>query len=298
MSRPRDFIGLVDLTNREIAVVAWLLAFSLWALLLPGVRASLWSALRIAAGPKLAIPLLLFLLYFGAVVAVGAAVGIWNASLVKDTIAWFVVAGFVMFGRFPKVGQPRFIRNTLLATIAVPELIQFFLGTVSFPLFAELVIVPIAALLAGMSVVVRMPEQRAAKPVVDGMTATFGLGLLAGTLVLLFTGWSSLDHQHLLVAFYLPIWLTAALIPFVLALGVISAYEQTFITLDFMNAERRRLSLRAKVAVVLGIGFRLNMLRRFAWSKRQEMFKARSYREARQIVRAFRQEDRERSRDK
>lgn len=281
-------IESVELTNREIAVLAWLMGFGLWVLTMSGVRHSLLGVLRAVAHPKLAIPLVLFLGYFGLAVAAGAAVGVWRVSLLTDTVAWFTVAGLVTFGRFSEVGQPRFMRDTLLATIAIPEIVQFVFGTVTFSLIVELAIIPIAFMLGGLAVVVeRMPEHRSARPVVGSLSATFGLALLGGTTVQLVTTWSSLDYRELILSFYLPIWLTVASIPFVFGLAVYSAYEQAFTTLDFCNAERRPVSVRAKLAVVLGFRLRLNAVRQFAWSKRQELYRARSFGEARGVVQSF-----------
>jgi len=218
----------MELNNREIAVIAWLLAIFLFVMVRwPDVRRSLVGVLAIALGPKLAIPLLLFALYFIGVVFVASRIGMWGVPLLKDTLVWFCIAGLALFGKFLQTGKPRFTRSTLLATIALPEVIAFTLGLVSFALIVELAFLPIVTVLALLSAVAALnKEHQKVKSAVDWTLAIVGVTLLGLTLWQLVSSLPSIDWEHVALTFYLPIWLTAAALPFVYALGKYAQWEQ------------------------------------------------------------------------
>lgn len=108
------------LTNREIAVLAWLTFGLVWAMTQPKIRISLGRVALAALTPKIAAPVTVFVLYIGGLVFAASRAGIWDPSLTKDTVIWFVVAGLALFGHFLHVTEDRFLRRRILATIAVP----------------------------------------------------------------------------------------------------------------------------------------------------------------------------------
>jgi hypothetical protein len=218
----------MELNNREIAVMAWMLAIFLFVMVRwPDVRRSLVGVLAVALGPKLAIPLLLFALYFIGVVFVASRVGMWGVPLLKDTLVWFCIAGLALFGKSLQTGKPRFTRRTLLATIALPEIVAFTLGLVSFALIVEFALLPFVTVLALLSAVAALNREHAnVKSVVDWALAMIGVTLLGLTLWQLVSDLPGIDWEHVALTFYLPICLTAAALPFVYALGRYAQWEQ------------------------------------------------------------------------
>lgn len=216
----------MELTNREIAVTAWLVGGFLFVLTWRDMRRSVWGIVKVAAGPRLAIPAILYASYVWAVVAVAHLVGIWEFSLLKDTLVWFVVGGLVLFGKFLQTRSPRFLRRTILATIAVPEILGFTLGLVSFPLIVELVMLPVIALVATVGAYAATnAEYSQVRHLMDRALAVAGFLLLGLTFAQLAATWAAVDWHHVALTFYLPIWLTAAALPFVYLLGRYSEWE-------------------------------------------------------------------------
>jgi len=84
---PRFSDGPMDLSNRDLAFLIWLAVFAAWV---PGRRdsreavADVFRALR----GKLAVVYAAYTLYIVAAVLVAQRLGIWNAGLLKETIAW------------------------------------------------------------------------------------------------------------------------------------------------------------------------------------------------------------------
>lgn len=217
----------MELTNREIAAAAWLIALLLFALTYAGIRLGLWRVVVAAAAPRLVIPALLYLAYLVAVLAVSSRAGLWDASLLGDVVIWLVVGALPLFGTFVRIEQPRFIRRTLLAAVTAPGVIAFVLELVDIPLIVALILLPTTSVLAMLSVVAgTKPEFSPVARLSRAALGMIGIGSLLWTAYRLVVGWGQVDWHHVTLTFYLPLWLTAAAIPLVYALGIYSRWEQ------------------------------------------------------------------------
>jgi hypothetical protein len=229
----------MELTNREIAAVTWLIAFSGWVLARGGIARSVWHVLVAAAHPRLAIPFLAYLGYLLAVVVLAEAVGFWTPVLMKDSAIWIVVGGIPLFAKFTRVGQPRMTRGILWQTIAAPEVIAFVFGLVSFPILIELALLPTLTIVGVLAAFAATRSEYAkVGSVMNGTLQVAGLVLLTITLVQLVGSWSQLDWKEIALRFYLPIWMTAAAIPFVTLLGRYSRWEQDRIRSRWLHRNR------------------------------------------------------------
>jgi hypothetical protein len=96
----------MDLSNRDLAFLIWLAVFAAWV---PGRRdsreavADVFRALR----GKLAVVYAAYTLYIVAAVLVAQRLGIWNAGLLKETIAWFLLPGLVLLFGFTRLNKDR-----------------------------------------------------------------------------------------------------------------------------------------------------------------------------------------------
>jgi hypothetical protein len=280
------------ITDREISIGVWILVALAWMLTQPSIRKSLLAVVTAVAGPKLLIPLLLFTAYVAVLVLALSLVGIWNSALLKDTLVWFVVAGLVLFGKFMRTTEERFFRRAVLATIAVPELIQFVVGTVSFPLPVEFVLQPFIVLLVLLSAVAALQEQhRQVKTIVDWAIGCLGVVILGGTAIQIVLSWDQLASQNLVLDFYLPIVLTIGCMPFIYALGIYARYELAFIWVDFATDDARA-RRRAKAALVMEFGPSIRDVREFAQKWGYSVARSASLAQAREFIREQRSTER------
>jgi len=198
-------------------------------------------------------------------------------------------AGLALFARFIRVGEPGLFRRTFLASIAVPELVGFLLGIVSFPLWIELLLLPTVVLFAVLATYASsVPEAAIVTSLSNGTLSAIGLVMVAGTAVQIVFSLDTIDWHHQLLAFYLPLWLTAWSMPFVFLLGVYSRYEQAFVRLD-LGAPGGRAHGGAKAALVLEFGLRVRELDAFTRARAfYHLHGAKTLSEARAIVRGSR----------
>lgn len=264
-----DAIGLGTLDSREQAIAVWMLAFACFALSKRDIRQAFGGVLRALVAPKL---LLLFVsagVYTVGVLYGANLLGLWHTSSSRETLYWFV-GGVLVFagGATHAVGEPEYFKRTIRRAVKLTLVIEFIVGFYVLPFVAELFLVPVIALLAGMGVVSEHdPKLDPARRVVNGALAAVGLAVFVfaavsalGDLDGLFTFESAED---LLVA---PA-LTLALLPFLYLVGVLSAYEQVFMRIDFC-IEDRQLARRTRWTIVRAC--RLS-LRRLAWLTRHMM---------------------------
>lgn len=258
-----DAIGLGTLDSREQAIAVWVLAFACFALSKRDIRQALGGVIRAFVAPKL---LLLYVsagVYTAGVVYGAHLLGLWHPSSLKETLYWFVGGALVFVGGATHaVGESAYFKRTIRRAVKLTIVIEFVVGFYVLPFVAELLLVPVIALLVGMSVVSeRDSKLDPARRVVNGALVAVGLAVFAyaavsavGDLDGLFTFESAED---LLVA---PA-LTIALVPFLYLVGVLSAYEQVFMRIDFF-IEDGHLAQRTRWAIVRAC--RLS-LRRLAW---------------------------------
>lgn len=244
------------LTNRELATVILVAAFLGWAFTRKDVRGSMASVVRAVFRAKIVVPVLVFLAYAAAVVALAFRLHGWEWGTFKDTIVTMLVVGFPMFGR--AVGAKDyavFSRRVVKETIGVGALALFYVNLASMNLFVELGLQLLIAFSVCMSVVAKNQEAPASKHVgrfFDVVTILASLGMFTYTTVWLVRNWQSLDLRDLGLTFAMSIWLPLALIPFFYLLTLYAATEMLFVMLPFAN-ERQQPHWKVRLGLLLGL---------------------------------------------
>ncbi|MBA2633812.1 MAG: hypothetical protein H0U86_12580 [Chloroflexi bacterium] len=196
------------------------------------------------------LPLVFYMLWVVGVVLAGRAAGIWELSLLKDTAAWFVVAGVVLFFSFVKAGsEAGFFRRTLGRTVRLAAFLEFYLNLAVFDLWIELLLQPLLLFASLVSLIgSRDPKAQPARRFADGLLALLGIGLLLGTAFELSQIWGTLDARETLLSFALPIWLTLSGLPVIWLLSAYANYQSAFLRVKWMSPDKR-LSWRSRLAM-------------------------------------------------
>ena len=275
---------LLDLSDRDIVFLIALAAVTTFALSRAGARAMVASILGTLRPFVLVV--LGFTAYFVALVAAAQQLGLWNPSLVKDTIAWFIVGGLTLLFRFPKTYEDRrFYRRTALRVIGITSLVEFFISLSSFAFLVELLLLPTVVLLGLFSAVAALkPETRNVKSIADALSAIIGILVIVGTGVVLVGEWPSLDKTKLGLSLLLPVWATIGCLPFVFLFGLYANYESKFMQINLAAPHDQRARRRAKAALVLSFHLRNRALHTFDGLDARELTRATSWDEARRVI--------------
>jgi hypothetical protein len=283
----------MDLSNRVVAVLIWLAAFAAFVLGRRDTRESVVGVLRALWG-KLAVLFVAYAIYVAVVVTIAHSLGAWNVGLLKETIAWFLIPGLVLLFGFTKAYEGRgYYGRTLVRVIGLTALVEFYVNLAAFPLWAELLLLPLVVLLGALSVVAGLkPETLIAKRFVDRVLAFVGLVIIVGTAAYVVREWQNMDKGDLALSFALPIWLTAASLPFIFLFSLYANYETIFVRIDLATMYDKSTRRRAKAALVASYHVRNRELHHFAGQGPQELAKSKSWGEARRIIAFYRAEAR------
>lgn len=288
------------LSNREQATLILLCIFVISGLFRSEVRESILQLIRRILSRAILLSLFLLFMYILLEVWAGYRLGWWNVKLVKDTVLWSVVSGTVLLckGVLEANKGPRFFRNAASATVAPTVFITFFLNLTSLSLIAEILLQPVIAVLAVMSLYTHASNEReyeTVRKLCDGILALILISWLAHTVLHVLKTWALLDGYQMFREFALPIWLTIGLLPFLFALSLYAAYEYPF---RLLNIETNvcRLRWRARLALFIKLHFRSRSIVQFRpyWIKK--LVDTNSVTEACGVVREFKEELLERDR--
>lgn len=239
------------------------------------------------------LPMLAMAAYVWALIAyAGTPIGLWDSALVADAVAWAIATGFALFGSATTLfNRPSSLRRLVLKAVGLTALVEVFVNLYVFPLPIELILLPALALLATMSVVAGTEDRFATLgKLIDGAMTIVGFSLFTYVAIRLLTEWDSFDQALGLQKLALPIWLTIGVLPFVLVLGVCSAYDSAFSMIRWASDERGR-RLRARLALIVGLHLQPRSVTAFSGLWCKELTAARSWRDAMEVVRRFRQRD-------
>lgn len=259
-------MGQVDeiFTARELATLVWGVLALVWAVRQPKIRNSLVNLLRAFFKVKILSPILLLSAYVAVVVLALRRVGFWDLSVLKDTITWFIGAGVVtlLAAGTAKDASGGF-RSIVAEIFTVAVVVEFLANLYSFPLWAELLALPIVVMAVGVRVLAdyRTNLDVLKKPL-DWFVALYGLAVLGVSLFGVFNALDDFLTVGTLRAFLLPILLSVAALPYLYMFLLVMQYELSFLRLRW-TIDDPKLRSFAKRRLLQKFHFRLGALQRW-----------------------------------
>jgi hypothetical protein len=221
------------LNSREKATVIWLVLLMIFVWRKDhSIGRSILNVIQALFAWKLAILWIATAAYTTAIIYAAYTLGLWHTTAIKETVYWFCGTGTVLVGTattersFDGTYAKRLVRKAIRFTL----LIEFLVGVYVLPFLAELVLVPLIALLIGVQVVSENNADLAsAKKLVGGVLMLIGVGGMTWVIVSAATdlhGFLTREHAERLII--VPA-LTLAFVPFVYGISRWSRwdYERT-----------------------------------------------------------------------
>lgn len=255
------------LNSREVAVAVWVTAIAIYILSarkMAEVRKSLRGLVSAFLKRQIISVLILMTIYLGVVVYLMSQADLWNAGQIKNTVFWVVAVGFMSLLKLESIKKDKsFFKHSLIDNLKVLAIIQFIISFYAFPLWVELLLVPVLALVGGMSAIAEADEKHnKVKQLLDGLLMLFGIMVIAYTAYMLITNFSEFGQESTVYDFIVPPLLTFFYLPFVFMMVVYTTYEQAFIRLRFTIKETKHRTI-AKIYAILFFNFRLTLLERW-----------------------------------
>lgn len=209
--------------------------------------------------------LILMTTYMGAVVYFMSEADLWNAEQIKNTVFWVVAVGFMSLFKLESIKKDKsFFKHSVIDNLKILAVIQFVIGTYTFALWAELLLVPALVVIGAMTAIAETNQKyNQAKRFFEGLMMFFGAFVIAYTVYMLATDFDEFGQERTVYDFIVPPLLTLFYLPFIFLMMVYSTYEQVFVRLIFSIKERKH-RIIAKIYASIFFNFRLTLLER--WS--------------------------------
>lgn len=276
--------------NRQWAVLIWLAVIVALGLSRAETRHSIQRVVHIATRPRLFGWIGLLVAWVTALAWAGSKAGLWGPGRFTDTVFWFVSTALALFLNLERVSKDRhYLRQATVAAVKVSALISVLYELSVLSLWAEIALVPILAMLGGLSVVAgQRTEHRRVKRLVDHVILLFSLALFTWVCAGIAGGWSQLDKVDAFQQFALPVWMTLGVLPLIYVVGLVAAYESAFLRLAWTAPGGWLQRLRPRLVLVSSFGLKAWEVASFSGSWQRRLADAISFTEGRDVVKEFR----------
>jgi len=286
-----------DLNNREAAAALWLLVIAAALLAWPSFRPFIRNIIDTLMSPVILVAIGSLGSWIVLLCAIGSRVGLWTPALIKDTTIWFGgVAIVTLFRTNQAAKDPDYFTKLIRDPITFTALIEFVSNLFVFPFVVELFLIPVATVTAILAGAVNSPllpsTTTAAARRQTGCVLNWCLGVI-GFAVVGFSIWqivvnrSAIDWSHQIRIFMLPIWLTAATIPFLYFVTLLSEYQAAFSRIA-QASPGWKVSFRNRLALFGILGLRVRAVARFVLPWTTRLAETQSLSEASTVVKLYR----------
>jgi hypothetical protein len=255
-------------TNREIAGAIWLVGFiAVAAWRIPGLGRSLGSVVRAFLAWKIASIFAAGAVWAALSVAFFAWIGLWTVGELGTTIVWgLTFAGVTLLDANRATEDDAFYRKIARDTVAGTALVLFIAEFKSFPLWFELILVPVTAVLSGMKALAeRDPQHAAVQRFIDVLLIGLALLVLGYAVAHAITAPGAFLSSANLRRFLIPVALSLMFLPFLAAVPTMMVYETTgsAMSLRYWHLRDPKLRRYALWRAFLAFGWNYDLLRRW-----------------------------------
>lgn len=157
--------------NREIAIGIWVIIGLAVILPTKPARQFIKTAIPILFCKKFVIFYIVFLSFLGLVLFALNWAGLWDLTLLKDTVFWVLLVELPLFAKaIEKADGGRFFSKLIRENVAIVVAIEFFVGFWTFSLITEIILIPLTVLISVLQVLAGQDKKhRSVKRFFDGL---------------------------------------------------------------------------------------------------------------------------------
>lgn len=219
--------------TREIAYLIWG-SLLLIVLLFSGKnRSSLFDLVKAFFCKHFLYVYLIALSYVSLCVWMLYKVRIWDASLVKDTIMWFLFVALPLMYNAAKINSfQKFLKQVVRPLIAFSVIFEYIFGLYTFDWWIEILMVPVAVFIVGMlAFSEKKLEHQQVHKLMNGIFILLGLLSLTAVVFHLFYHYTDYLNRLTLMQFVMPLSLSLLFLPILYGIAMYSHYETAFVVM-------------------------------------------------------------------
>jgi hypothetical protein len=256
---------LLDIfSTRELSSLIWL-SIALFAMLFnKGFREGLVNILKLLLGKKIGSFLLLMTAYSAIFVFSFYKIRLWDESLLKDTIFWYLTAAMLLFFNIHKANENSHFKDIVKGNLKWALLLEFFINFYTFSLPVEIVFVPLMVIIGLLQGVAQTDKKYIqVDKFLKNILSIIGWFVFIFVLYKTVKSYDDFFTLHNFFAFLLPPILTLALIPFLYFIALFMNYETLFVHLDiFSNDIDKKQKLKKEILFAANLNLnKINTIR-------------------------------------
>lgn len=274
------------LTTRDIAILIWLVPFSIFLLTRPDVRKSLGSLIHSFFTPKIYTPFLVTAILLVFIVIVLYRLGLWEFFLLKDTIMWYLVFGILsIVSSLSEHDYGSHYFKVVLDQLKLIVIFEYIMNAYTFTILIELIIVPLLFIVVFLAVYSSHNDEY--KPVAKFMAALqsiIGIIMLVSVILKAFSYTDPLVPGVALRSIALAPFLCVVFIPWFMLLFLLSSYEQLFIRFRIGIKKDPTFIKSARIRLISNFGLKAQNIQDFIKANAWELTKVTSISELNRLI--------------
>jgi hypothetical protein len=220
----------MELSNREIATLIWLIVFAVGVFSYTNMWQSFYHALKAFCAPQILTPLAAAFTYIAASLFFLSAVGIWEWASLKTSVIWALTFALVAVFDVNRITEDSmYFRKTLRDIFSATAIVVFVMELHSFSLLAELVLLPLmSAVGLAYAMSKTQPEWKSVRNLLEFILTIICLWIFIYKIYQITLDFRKLNTEDTAKEFFIPILLSLMFLPFIYCLSVYETYEKTF----------------------------------------------------------------------
>ena len=229
--------------NRELSLLIWLIIFFASIFIKKKVRESFYRVLKIYFSFNLIKYVLFVLLYTIAVTLWFWIFKIWNISILKGTIYWFLFVAIPLLFKSPQAEkEDKYFRRIIFSNIKLTIILEYVVNLYVFNIFIELTRVPLIAFLALTSVIIEKDNKnKNVKRALDTFLVILGLILSLYSIYYAILDRNQLMSLNTIRNIGYPLILTICYIPCLYVLTINMMHEEFKTRLKFKYGKNNKI---------------------------------------------------------
>lgn len=252
--------------NREASIIIWGGVFIAWAFFHKSFRESIKALLKSFLVVKIVIPTILMFVYAVGMVFIFRKVGLWDISMLKDTVYWSIGVAFAMTMNIVEVNRDKdFFKKVVFDNLKMVIILEFIVSLYVFDFWVEFVLVPIIAFtITSKSIAERELRYNQVVKLFEKITGIYVLAVFFFTAYSILIDFSNFATVENIKSLLLPPVFTILFLPFVYVVALYMQYELIFIRLGAYNQDSELINFaRRKIFLT----FHINLRQLNKWSR-------------------------------
>lgn len=230
--------------NRELAIIIFVIVALIWFFRNKDSRMAFRGVVKAFVAHQILVSLFLMIIYIEGILIGFSKLGLWDFSLLKDTVFWTFGVAFIMLMNIQKIEKDEgFIRKSIVDNIKLVVILQFITNMYVFGFITEIILLPIILFLSMVTAYAELDEKnKQVVKITNTILSIYGLSVIIFSIIKLTQDFDSFATIQNLKSFLLTPIFTILYIPFIYFIGVFMVYQFFYVRIKLNLRNDKKLS--------------------------------------------------------